>query len=489
MLFKCDIVALFAAKFGFIECSPRVLENWSGKVRVVRNVGFLEQGIVVTDIKKLGQKYRATLQFKLDIISVIPLDYLYFTNRGLFDNYFPEMRANRILKIYVIVKYFNLVENKTKFPNIFRVIELVAYILIIIHWNACVYFSVSNSIGFCSDRWVYDMCGSGKDQLIYMYIYSFYWSTLTLTTIGEVPRPVTNFEHFFVVLDFLIGVLIFATIVGNIGSMVTNINSSRIEFQQSMDGVKQYMELRHVDKSLQIKILKWFNYLSANKQSLNDDKALDILPSRLRAEIALNLHFETLKQVKLFKNVEAGLLMEVVLKLRLQVFNPDDYICRKGDIGREMYIVKKGILNVVSEDGNTIFATLKEGAIFGELSIMNIPGNKTGNKRSASIRSFGYSDLFVLQKDDLWDVLKEYPEAEKTFIATGEEILRKDGLLDEELAEQAKIDRENEKLQILALSSKVDKLERTLVSFIGTFESRQIQLKNRLDSLEGRINI
>lgn len=58
----------------------------------------------------------------------------------------------------------------------------------------------------------------------------------------------------------------------------------------------------------------------------------------------------------------------------LKVFSPGDYICRKGDIGREMYIVKRGKLQVVADDGIKVFVTLQEGAVFGELSILNIAG-------------------------------------------------------------------------------------------------------------------
>ena len=92
------------------------------------------------------------------------------------------------------------------------------------------------------------------------------------------------------------------------------------------------------------------------------------------------------------------------------MYSPGDYVCRKGDVGREMYIIKRGKIDVVNEDGTIVFVTLGEGVVFGELSIMNIPGSKMGNRRSANIRSVGYTDLFSLSKDDLWETLAEYPE-------------------------------------------------------------------------------
>lgn len=50
------------------------------------------------------------------------------------------------------------------------------------------------------------------------YIYSFYWSTLMLTTVGEVPWPIRSVELIIVIMDLMTGVLIFATIVGNVGT-------------------------------------------------------------------------------------------------------------------------------------------------------------------------------------------------------------------------------------------------------------------------------
>ncbi len=61
-------------------------------------------------------------------------------------------------------------------------------------------------------------------------------------------------------------------------------------------------------------------------------------------------------------------------KLKPIFYGPGDYVCRKGDIGKEMYIIKRGQLAVVSDDGKTTFVVLKEGAVFGEISILNIPG-------------------------------------------------------------------------------------------------------------------
>lgn len=60
-------------------------------------------------------------------------------------------------------------------------------------------------------------------------------------------------------------------------------------------------------------------------------------------------------------------------------------------------------------------------------------GSKAGNRRTANIRSIGYSDLFCLSKDDLMEALTEYPDAKALLEEKGRQILMKDGLLDLEV--------------------------------------------------------
>lgn len=215
--------------------------------------------------------------------------------------------------------------------------------------------------------------------------------------------------------------------------MISNMNVARVEFQNRMDGVKQYMAFRKVGNELEARVIRWFAYTWSQSGALDEERVLAALPDKLKAEIGIRVHMDTLKQVRIFQDCEPGLLEALVLKLKLQVFSPGDYICRKGDVGKEMYIVKRGKLSVVADDGITVFATLGAGSVFGEVSVLEIAGNRTGNRRTANVRSLGYSDLFCLAKRDLWETLSDYPEARATLTERGCQLLRKDGLLDEDV--------------------------------------------------------
>lgn len=47
--------------------------------------------------------------------------------------------------------------------------------------------------------------------------------------------------------------------IGNIGSMISNMNVARVEFQNRMDGVKQYMAFRKVGHELEARVSESIN--------------------------------------------------------------------------------------------------------------------------------------------------------------------------------------------------------------------------------------
>ncbi|XP_051878258.1 cyclic nucleotide-gated olfactory channel-like [Pristis pectinata] len=453
-------------------------------VLVRLRTGFLEQGLLVKDLKKLQHHCIKTFQFKLDVISIFPTD-LGYVAVGF--NY-PELRFNRLLKFPRLFEFCDRTETRTNYPNAFRISNLLLYLLIIIHWNACIYYAISKSIGFGSDSWVYpNISDPQHSYLARQYIYSLYWSTLTLTTIGEMPAPVSDVEFLFVVFDFLVGVLIFATVVGNVGSMISNMNASRADFQARVDAIKHYMQFRKVSKEVEARVIKWFDYLWVSQKAVDEGEVLKNLPDKLKAEIAINVHLETLKKVRIFQDCEAGLLVELVLKLRPQLFSPGDYICRKGDIGKEMYIIKEGKLAAVADDGVTEFARLGAGSCFGEISILDIKGSKTGNRRTANIRSIGYSDLFCLSKDDLMQALIEFPEAKKVLEERGRKILIKEGLLDEECIVVLGEKGLEEKIE--RLESNLDALQTRFARLLNEYNSTQQKLKQRIATIERKVKL
>ncbi|PIK42321.1 hypothetical protein BSL78_20804 [Apostichopus japonicus] len=132
-----------------------------------------------------------------------------------------------------------------------------------------------------------------------------------------------------------------------------------------------------------------------------------MLPTKLRTELAIYVNLETLKKVSFFQECEPEFLHDLVLRMQLVITTPGELVCRKGEIAREMFIISDGVLEVLNDD-DTVIRTLQTGDFFGETGLLV---TETGsNRRTADVRSVGYSDLFVVTKQDAVTLLDNYPE-------------------------------------------------------------------------------
>ncbi len=76
------------------------------------------------------------------------------------------------------------------YPNLLRVTNLTHILLLLGHWFAGFYFLISQAEGF-KGHWSYPEPVEEYALLSRMYLRCLYWSTLTLTTIGDLPPPET----------------------------------------------------------------------------------------------------------------------------------------------------------------------------------------------------------------------------------------------------------------------------------------------------------
>jgi len=114
---------------------------------------------------------------------------------------------------------------------------------------------------------------------------------------------------------------------------------------------------------------------------------------------------EVLERSELFRGGDEVFLSAVIMALRPQVAAPGETIITKGEVGKEMYFLCRGEVEVLSDMGTIV---LTDGDVFGEIALL------LSRPRTATVRAKTLCNLFVLEKVDFLRILRENPQfAEK----------------------------------------------------------------------------
>ncbi|XP_013414109.1 cyclic nucleotide-gated cation channel beta-3-like [Lingula anatina] len=150
----------------------------------------------------MRRNYFRKLEFKLDMLSLLPLDLLYFAV-----GFNSLLRAPRYFKIKTFLEFYNRFDQAAKSPHLIRVAKTMTYMVYLIHVETCGYYAVSVYEGIGSNKWVYN--GEGN-----AYVRCFYLATKTSTSIGNNPTPTNTLEYVFMTVYWLSGVFVFALLIG-----------------------------------------------------------------------------------------------------------------------------------------------------------------------------------------------------------------------------------------------------------------------------------
>lgn len=353
--------------------------------------------------KKTGSSVRETYKeraitylkgwFTIDFVSAIPFDLFTVGLMAPVPRLFRLFRLLRLLRLLRVAQFIEkLGASRLMNPVFLRLFVFLFWIGLMAHWIGCGWIA----LGGCYVEGV---------TMSRQYIRSFYYAVTTLTTIGYGDiTPVTNAQTIFAIFVELIGAGLYGYIIGNVASLLANIDVAKAHFSEKIDKITAFLNYRNVPPEMKEKVMSYYDYLWNSRLGYDESAVIEDLPPSLRTEVSLFLNKDIIEKVPLFKGASHDFIREIVNILEALVFTPGDFIIRKGEIGDEMFFISQGAVEVVSEDGKDVYAELREGSYFGEIALIN------SEPRTASIRASEYCDIYTLGRDDLDRLLIKFPE-------------------------------------------------------------------------------
>ena len=143
------------------------------------------------------------------------------------------------------------------------------------------------------------------------------------------------------------------------------------------------------------------------------------MPNWLQLEVSYEEMHKILEQVPIFRYMDEYLLRRLSSNLVTYVLVPGSVVVYRNDVGREMYMIRRGLVEVLSEDKSTVVATIGPGGFFGEVGLI------FGQCRTADVRTKTYCEIVMLRKSSFDEALKIFPPVQKQFesLSQNEEIL------------------------------------------------------------------
>ncbi|KAL0488021.1 hypothetical protein AKO1_015223 [Acrasis kona] len=351
----------------------------------------------------------------IDLITYFPMDW-FVTN--------PLYRLFRMLSLYRFGDYYSAIEvqlNKLMNPLYLRIFNLSLVLVLIIHIMGCATF-YTQTVGHLYGTYLM------SDDTMDVYIYNTQMNTFSYppdynfdmrlkqylgvisimvpVTVGYASlNPMDPSSATLCIVNVVVGSCLYSILLGTVGDIVLSMDRNDQIFRDKIDNLREYLKYRSVSSNLQQDSKKFYTILQRGKKGIDFEQVIGDLDIAVKRKIAQYLHKDLVAHVPLFKKCGDLFVEAICQKLKYTLLLKGYYCVTAGDKGREMFFIGKGSVQVVSADGKVVYATLREGAFFGEIALVE------ETRRTASIRAAELCELYVLYKEDFDNVVKRFPAA------------------------------------------------------------------------------
>ena len=214
-------------------------------------------------------------------------------------------------------------------------------------------------------------------------------------------------EDIVAVICSLSGSVLYSSFIAVCISLLMEMDAERVRYMGQVERLNHYMGRRKVPLELRQRVREYMEMRWMTNGGSDEKEVLECVSRSLRRELTMHNAEKLVRGVPFLNTGAKGFVFSVVEVLKPETFLQGDDIMISGEIGQEMFLLEKGILNVIAPDGVTVLESLSPGAWFGEIALQH------RTIRTTTIRAQTDGTLYVLQREDYARLLPFFPEMEE----------------------------------------------------------------------------
>lgn len=233
--------------------------------------------------------------------------------------------------------------------------------------------------------------GGGSDAM--RYCRAIYWALTMCSGVGQAEMvPASVAETVFIALTITCATAFFLFTVGTVTSLMSSGDSANAKTRQDLSALKIWMARAGLPGEIRLRVIENFYEQHVTRRGMEDRSLLAELPKFLQHEVAMFLNKDIVSSAALFRGCSATLVASLVEHLHPHRCLPLDSVVRKGDVGDELYLVKRGLFEVLNED-DTVHRMLGAGSYFGEVALL------CQVHRTMTVRAVTHALVFVMDRE------------------------------------------------------------------------------------------